>query len=64
MHDNTFYPCSKVTDTSKAMLIMELPAGANKEKKDIALQNLEHILEKAHAVRCPGFIQFVTYSDI
>jgi len=45
---------SKVTDISKAMLIMELPAGANKEKKAIALRNLDHILEKAHAVRAPG----------
>ena len=46
---------SKVTDISKAMLIMELPAGANKEKKAIALRNLDHILEKAHAVRAPGY---------
>ena len=34
---------------------MELPAGANKEKKAIALRNLDHILEKAHAVRAPGY---------
>jgi len=45
---------SEVTDISRAMLIMELPAGANVEKKAIALHNLDHILEHAHAVRAPG----------
>ena len=43
-----------MSDISKAMLIMELPAGANKDKKAVALSNLEYILENAHAVRAPG----------
>jgi myo-inositol-1(or 4)-monophosphatase len=45
---------SQVKDIGKSMLIMELPAGANQDKRDIALDNLKFILEKAHAVRCPG----------
>ena len=45
---------SKVSDISKAMIIMELPAGANKDKKSVALSNLEYILENAHAARAPG----------
>jgi len=45
---------SKVEDISKAMVIMELPAGANQEKKDIAIHNLEYILSNAHAIRAPG----------
>ncbi|XP_023321544.1 inositol monophosphatase 1 [Eurytemora carolleeae] len=45
---------SKASDISKAMIIMELPAGANKDKKSVALSNLEYILENAHAARAPG----------
>eukprot|EP00088_Acartia_fossae_P054736 TRINITY_DN6313_c0_g1_i4.p1 TRINITY_DN6313_c0_g1~~TRINITY_DN6313_c0_g1_i4.p1 ORF type:complete len:295 (-),score=84.49 TRINITY_DN6313_c0_g1_i4:90-974(-) len=45
---------SGVTDLSKAMLIMELPVGANKEKKAVGMKNLEYMLDNAHAVRSPG----------
>lgn len=45
---------SGVKDIGKAMMIMELPAGANKEKKDIAMENLKYMMDNAHAIRCPG----------
>jgi len=41
-------------DLSKAMLIMELPVGAKKEKKEVALNNLSAIMDMGHAVRAPG----------
>jgi len=45
---------SGVNDISKAMMIMELPVGANMDKKTTALANLTEMLDKAHAVRAPG----------
>jgi len=45
---------SGCNDLSKAMLIMELPVGAKKEKKEVALSNLSVIMDRAHAVRAPG----------
>jgi len=45
---------SRVTNPAKAMMIMELPVGANKEKQRVALANLSQMLERAHAVRAPG----------
>jgi len=45
---------SGVEDISKAMMIMELPVGANKDKKETAMANLTEMLDKAHAVRAPG----------
>jgi len=45
---------SGVKDISKAMMIMEMPVGANKQKKEIAMSNLTEMLDKAHAVRAPG----------
>ena len=45
---------SAVKDISKAMMIMELPVGANKDKKEIALTNLTVMMDKAHSVRAPG----------
>merc|ERR1712088_1270510 len=45
---------SGVEDISKAMMIMELPVGANQEKKSVAMANLSHMLDTAHAVRAPG----------
>lgn len=45
---------SGVTDISKAMILMELPAGGNADKKEKAFKNLAHILSNAHAVRAPG----------
>ena len=35
-------------------MIMELPAGANQDKKDIAMENLKYMMDNAHAIRCPG----------
>ena len=45
---------SCVKNIGKAMMIMELPVGANEEKKKVAMANLTHMMEKAHAVRAPG----------
>ena len=45
---------SGVKDIGKAMMIMELPVGANDEKKKVAIANLTHMMDKAHAVRAPG----------
>jgi len=45
---------SGVKDISKAMMIMELPVGANKDKKETALANLTVMMDKAHSVRAPG----------
>jgi len=45
---------SGVKDISKAMMIMELPVGANKAKKETAMTNLTEMLDKAHSVRAPG----------
>jgi len=45
---------SGVKELSSAMILMEIPAGANREKKDAASENLKTLMEKAHAVRCPG----------
>ena len=45
---------SGVTDIGKAMMIMELPVGANEEKKKVALANLNHMMANSHAVRAPG----------
>lgn len=45
---------SGTEDLAKAMVIMELPVGANSEKKKTALQNLSSIMDKAHSVRSPG----------
>ncbi len=46
---------SKVKEMGKAMMIMELPVGANQDKKDIAIANLKYIMDHAHSVRCPGY---------
>ena len=54
LNGETVVRVSGVTEVSKAMVIMELPAGANKEKQSVALANLSQVLERAHAVRCPG----------
>ena len=36
------------------MVIMELPVGANSEKKGVAMANLSTVMDRAHAVRAPG----------
>lgn len=45
---------SDVTQMAKAMVIMELPVGANSEKKGVAMANLSTVMDRAHAVRAPG----------
>eukprot|EP00095_Tigriopus_kingsejongensis_P004136 maker-scaffold4015_size6909-snap-gene-0.5 protein:Tk04136 transcript:maker-scaffold4015_size6909-snap-gene-0.5-mRNA-1 annotation:"inositol monophosphatase" len=45
---------SGIQDLSKAMVLMELPTGANDEKRQVALHNVSTFMEKAHAIRCPG----------
>ena len=37
-----------------AMVLMEMPTGANQTKKSTALFNMEMFMDQAHAVRCPG----------
>ena len=45
---------SGVKNINKAMMIMELPVGANQDKTSVAMANLGHMMSKAHAVRAPG----------
>ena len=35
-------------------MLLELPVGANQEKKSVAMANLSHMMDTGHAVRCPG----------
>ena len=37
-----------------AMVLFELPAGANAVKKSVAKANVAAMLDRAHAIRCPG----------
>ena len=37
-----------------AMVLFELPAGANAVKKSVAKSNVAAMLDRAHAIRCPG----------
>ena len=45
---------SKVKKLEKAMVLMELPTGAGQAKKDAYMKNISTLLDKAHAIRCPG----------
>ena len=54
LNGETVLKVSGVKELSKAMVIMELPVGASKEKQSVALANLGQVMERAHAVRCPG----------
>ena len=36
------------------MVLFELPAGANDTKKSVAKANVAALLDRAHAMRCPG----------
>lgn len=45
---------SGVQNLGKAMILLELPVGANEEKKTVAKENVVSLMEKAHAIRCPG----------
>ena len=38
----------------EAMIIMELPAGANDTKRGVAVNNVTNLLTKVHSLRCPG----------
>ena len=40
-----------------AMVLMEMPTGANQTKKTTALFNIEMFMDQAHAVRCPGTLK-------
>ena len=46
--------CSAVKNIQKAMMIMELPVGANAEKQRVGLANLTEMMSRAHSVRAPG----------
>ena len=54
LNGSTPIHCSSVKTLKKALMIMELPVGANQEKKAVALENLTNMMDKAHAVRAPG----------
>ena len=54
LNGSTKLKCSGVKDIQKAMMIMELPVGANEEKKRVGLSNLTEMLSLAHSVRAPG----------
>ncbi len=45
---------SGITKLRDAMILMELPSGANDTKKNTALANITMLMAEAHAVRCPG----------
>lgn len=45
---------SGIEELGKAMIFMELSAGAHEQKRQIALDNVAAFMEKAHAIRCPG----------
>ena len=43
-----------VNQLKDAMVLFELPAGANDIKKRVAKANVAAMLDRAHAIRCPG----------
>ena len=43
-----------VDQLKDAMVLFELPAGANDVKKRVAKANVASMLDRAHAIRCPG----------
>lgn len=45
---------SGVNKLRDAMVLFELPAGANAVKKSVAKSNVAAMLDRAHAIRCPG----------
>jgi len=54
LNGTTRLKCSGVKDIKKAMMIMELPVGANEEKKRVGLSNLTEMMSLSHSVRAPG----------
>ena len=45
---------SGVKHLDDAMVLMEIPCGSKSEKKQAMLANVNALMDKAHAVRCPG----------
>ena len=45
---------SGIKKIKDAMVLLEMPTGANDIKKEVALSNLSMLMDQAHAVRCPG----------
>lgn len=45
---------SGIKKIKDAMVLLEMPTGANDTKKAIQLANMSMFMDKAHAVRCPG----------
>ena len=37
-----------------ALALMELSPGANVTKREVGMENVETLMTKAHAIRCPG----------
>ena len=54
MNNTRQFRVSGVKNMNKAMMIMELPVGANNDKKSVALSNLTQMMDSGHAVRAPG----------
>lgn len=52
---------SGIEELGKAMIFMELSAGAHEQKRQIALDNVAAFMEKAHAIRCPGHYHFYSH---
>ena len=48
------FSTSGVKHLRDAMVLMELPTGANQRKTDTARDNVIALMGKAHAIRCPG----------
>ncbi len=45
---------SGVKKLKDAMVLMELPSGANDLKRENAIANVATLMTRAHAIRCPG----------
>lgn len=45
---------SGVKQVKEAMVLVELPAGAGQEKRSVALNNVDLLMQSAHSIRCPG----------
>jgi myo-inositol-1(or 4)-monophosphatase len=43
-----------VQSLREAMVLMELPSGANEEKRSTAIENVTNLMKLAEAIRCPG----------
>ena len=54
---------SGVKSLGSAMVLMELPSGANEKKKTCMLQNVSTFMDKSQAIRCPGKRAINFYMD-